>query len=174
MNGHIEYRFDRDRWEDALKNCEDETREYAKLGASPLVIDDTNMRAYEVRCYTEIARKFDYNVILVNPSTPWRFDANLLAEKCAHSVPVETIRSIISQYEPVYPLYYGWCWAGTPSCNPLAEHSKKLRNRVYPVWDTEQMVQEAHNVFLSVLHVPHARDQLALVCGLDPSKSYRN
>uniref|UniRef100_A0A5K3FWI3 2',3'-cyclic-nucleotide 3'-phosphodiesterase n=2 Tax=Mesocestoides corti TaxID=53468 RepID=A0A5K3FWI3_MESCO len=169
VNGVKRYRFDGDRYEQAHQSCESEARKYASRGASPLVIDNTNMRYYECRTYTEIARAFSYLVILVTPRTPWRFDAGVLAERNVHSVPIEVIQTMINQFEPIiYPLYYGWCWATAASCNNHVTEWRKRRNRTHPVLESEKMVKNSYATFMSILGVPYARKRIALACGFDP------
>ncbi|VDM36054.1 unnamed protein product [Hydatigera taeniaeformis] len=163
-----DYQFDSDRHESALHDCEAEAKLYASRGISPLVIDNANMRSYECRPYTEIARAFDYNVIMVIPRTPWRFDVRSLAEYNAHNLSAEMISSMVSQFEPiVYPLYYGWAFAGSPSSNthlsiPIEKGDKLLPNEV-----TEKMIKEFHDSFFSALDLPYVRKRLALICGFN-------
>lgn len=40
-----------------------------RLGVTPLVVDDTNMRLCEMKVYSEMARIFRYKVIVVHPAT---------------------------------------------------------------------------------------------------------
>jgi len=161
-SGGREYRFDQSRLEEAHKNCFDRAEAAAIRGASPLVIDCSNTRAYEVRVYTDLARRFDYNSLLVTPQTPWRFDVDELTSSTQHRVPLEMVRWKVRQFEPVYPIYYGWFWAGEASCNPVTKTG--LKN---PRDSTEQIIADAYIDFKAILEVPNARTQLALACGFD-------
>ncbi|VDO05129.1 unnamed protein product [Rodentolepis nana] len=146
-----------------LRACEAEVRDCACQSISPIVIDGNNIRSYECRLYTEIARSFDYNVIIVTPKTPWRFDVMSLAGKSMHRVSPEIISSMISHFEPtIYPSYYGWFFAGATSSNVYPD-----RNGTHPSKETEQIIRRFYASFLSILELPYVRQRLASMCNLD-------
>nr|CDS31910.1 Vam6:Vps39 protein [Hymenolepis microstoma] len=148
-----------------LRACEAEVRDCAVQSISPIVIDGNNVRSYECRIYTEIARSFDYNVIIVTPKTPWRFDVRSLAGKSTHRVSPEIIGSMVSHFEPtIYPLYYGWFFAGAPSCNVYPD-----RNGTHPSKETEKIIQRFYAIYLSILELSYVRQRLASMCNLDPN-----
>lgn len=64
-----------------------------------VIIDNTNTQAWEARPYVQAAVKLGYDVEIVEPSTPWAFDADELAKKTTHGVPLETVRAMIARYE---------------------------------------------------------------------------
>ncbi|VDN11364.1 unnamed protein product [Dibothriocephalus latus] len=116
-------------------------------------------------------RKFDYNVILVTPKTPWRFDVNALVSRNVHQVPPSVIASKVRQFEPIYPLYYGWFWAGKPSCQAEEQAlSSGADNKVapFPLSETEAMIASSFRSFLALLALPTVRQQLAKMCGFSP------
>ena len=45
-------------------------------GKRLIIIDNTNVQAWEMRSYFNIANKapYTYKVIVVEPKTPWKFD----------------------------------------------------------------------------------------------------
>lgn len=47
-------------------------------GKSPVVIDNTNVKLWEVKRYLEIAVQNNYSVVLIEPRTPWKFDSKSL------------------------------------------------------------------------------------------------
>ena len=70
---------------------------------------------------------------------------------------------MINQYEPIiYPLYYGWFFAGSPSCNN--------QDKASPSKMTEKVINDYYNIFLSMLGVPYVHDALALICGFNTGK----
>ncbi|VDK34281.1 unnamed protein product [Taenia asiatica] len=167
------YQFDSERQEAAHRNCEEEAKLYARRGVSPLVIDISNMRSYECRPYTEMARQFDYTVIMVIPRTPWRFDVRSLAEKNVHNFSAEMISSMIAQFEPIiYPLYYGWVFAGSPSCNIQSSPLPEKADNIPPNEVTEKMVKEFRDAFFAALDVPYIHRRLALICGFDQAYAF--
>lgn len=129
------------------------------------------MRSYECRPYTEIARQFDYNVIIVIPRTPWRFDIRSLAENNFHHLSAEIISSMIARFEPfVYPLYYGWVFAGSPSCNTQSSSPLENLDKNLPNEETVKMIKQFHDIFFAALAVPYVRRRLALICGFDQGR----
>uniref|UniRef100_A0A183SRU5 2',3'-cyclic-nucleotide 3'-phosphodiesterase n=1 Tax=Schistocephalus solidus TaxID=70667 RepID=A0A183SRU5_SCHSO len=170
-SGGLEYRYDPLQLDDAHSFCNQNARDCATRGVSPLVIDNTNIRLWECRYYLDLARKFDYNVILVTPKTPWRFDVNALTSRNQHNVPLSIIESKVRQFEPIYPLYYGWFWAGQPSCQaeeqtlPSGTDNKMAP---FPLSETEAMIASSFRSFLALLNLPTVRQQLAKMCGFSP------
>jgi len=68
-------------------------------GVEVVIIDNTNTQAWEAQPYVQAAIKLGYEVEIVEPSTPWAFDADELAKKTQHGVPVEGIRAMIARWE---------------------------------------------------------------------------
>ncbi|KAL7063756.1 hypothetical protein AAHC03_0977 [Spirometra sp. Aus1] len=170
-SGGQEYRYDPLQLDDAHSFCYQNALDCASRGVSPLVIDNTNIRLWECRCYLDLARKFDYNVILVTPKTPWRFDVNTLVSRNVHNVPPSIIESKVRQFEPVYPLYYGWFWAGQQSCRVEEQALPSgTGNKVdsFPFSETEAMIAFSFRSFLALLNLPTVRKQLAQMCGFSP------
>ncbi len=64
-----------------------------------IIIDNTNVSAWELRPYIKPALQLGFEVEIIEPSTPWAFDAEECAKKTVHGVPVETIRSMIARWE---------------------------------------------------------------------------
>ena len=73
-----------------------------------VVVDNTNVRRWEMGFYIKAAEKHGYNVVVVETKTPWRLDPAVLAEKNSHGVPAEVLRKKVSQFEVVYPMYFAW------------------------------------------------------------------
>nr|VZI31573.1 unnamed protein product [Spirometra erinaceieuropaei] len=174
-SGGQEYRYDPLQLDDAHSFCYQNALDCASRGVSPLVIDNTNIRLWECRCYLDLARKFDYNVILVTPKTPWRFDVNTLVSRNVHNVPPSIIESKVRQFEPVYPLYYGWFWAGQQSCRVEEQALPSgTGNKVdsFPFSETEAMIASSFRSFLALLNLPTVRKQLAQMCGFSPVSAH--
>jgi hypothetical protein len=83
-------------------------------GLSLIVIDNTNLQAWEAHPYVLLAQEFGYKYVdcslsvfscrLVNsveirePTTAWCRDAEELARKSSHTVPVEAVRTMLSKW----------------------------------------------------------------------------
>ncbi|CAL8068792.1 unnamed protein product [Calicophoron daubneyi] len=180
-SGGVEYQFDISRVSEAHEWCQNRAFNEAQAGSSPLVIDNTNIRSWETRYYTDLARKFNYTVIMVVPQTPWRFDTETLAMRNVHFVGIEAIESKIRNFEYVFPLYYGWVWPGSPSrTNEMSDTSttqidgpgsetQKLAS--WPLEETQNLLDWGWDSLLTMVGLPDVRVQLASAFGLSDSAS---
>ncbi|CAG5118239.1 unnamed protein product [Candidula unifasciata] len=92
----------------AHETCQKKAKK-ACLGQVPIVvIDNTNVRRWELRFYTALANSTGYVTVLVEPKTPWRWNAADLAARSLHGVSAEVLERKIAMFDDVIPLYYGW------------------------------------------------------------------
>ncbi|XP_077666201.1 NEDD4-binding protein 2-like 1 isoform X4 [Eretmochelys imbricata] len=70
-----------------------------KNGKSPVIIDNTNIHAWEMKPYVIMARENNYEVIFQEPDTHWKFNVRELARRNNHGVPREKIQRMKDQYE---------------------------------------------------------------------------
>ncbi|XP_040439271.1 NEDD4-binding protein 2-like 1 isoform X3 [Falco naumanni] len=68
------YVFEPDFLEDAHKWNQKRARKAMKNGKSPVIIDNTNIHAWEMKPYVMMARENRYEVIFQEPDTPWKFN----------------------------------------------------------------------------------------------------
>lgn len=73
---------------------------YARSGWSPIIVDNTNIRVWEMSGYFEMAVRCGYAVHIVEPNTVWSRSAGRMAMKNSHSVPKDTIERMLISYEP--------------------------------------------------------------------------
>ncbi|XP_075598172.1 NEDD4-binding protein 2-like 1 isoform X3 [Balearica regulorum gibbericeps] len=73
------YMFEPDFLEDAHKWNQKRARKAMKNGKSPVIIDNTNIHAWEMKPYVMMARENRYEVIFQEPDTPWKFNVQELA-----------------------------------------------------------------------------------------------
>jgi len=73
--------------------------EAMKKGDSPIIADNTNVKKWEMKPYVELALKYGYEVELKEPQTPWKFDAEELAKRNTHGVPLERIEQKLKQWD---------------------------------------------------------------------------
>jgi len=64
---------------------------------NPIVIDNTNLEAWEMQPYISMAFRYKYTVELVEPDTPWRENAKILAKKNSHGVPLSKIHKMLEK-----------------------------------------------------------------------------
>nr|CAD7263662.1 unnamed protein product [Timema shepardi] len=71
-------------------------------GVTPVVVDNTNLQAWEMHPYAKLAIKYGYVLEVLEPYTPWRFREKELAERNIHGVPQQKIRAMFERYEGYY------------------------------------------------------------------------
>ena len=71
-----------------------------KAGVSPIVIDNTNVAGWQAKPYVERAVANGYRVEVKEPTTSWKFNAEELAEKNTHEVPLDVIQQMVRDWEP--------------------------------------------------------------------------
>uniref|UniRef100_A0ACB8FGZ7 Uncharacterized protein n=1 Tax=Sphaerodactylus townsendi TaxID=933632 RepID=A0ACB8FGZ7_9SAUR len=91
-----DYIFDPDCLEDAHKWNQ---KRAMKNGKSPVIIDNTNIHAWEMKPYVIMALENSYEVIFREPNTRWKFNVRELARHNSHGVPREKIQRMKEQYE---------------------------------------------------------------------------
>lgn len=74
--------------------------EAMKQGISPIVIDNTNVQSWESKLYVEAGMKYGYQIEFKQPDTDWAFDAEELAKRNSHGVPLNVIKNMLDRWEP--------------------------------------------------------------------------
>uniref|UniRef100_A0A8B9SIL3 NEDD4-binding protein 2-like 1 n=1 Tax=Anas platyrhynchos TaxID=8839 RepID=A0A8B9SIL3_ANAPL len=93
------YVFEPDFLEDAHKWNQKRARKAMKNGKSPVIIDNTNIHAWEMKPYVMMARENSYEVIFREPDTPWKFNVHELTRRNIHDVPRQKIQRMKEEYE---------------------------------------------------------------------------
>lgn len=94
------YRYDSYRIPDAHEFNQKRVAAKAASGWSPIVVDNTNMRVWEMHAYVTIAVTHGYVVEILEPTTPWARSAGKLAQRNVHNVPKDKLEKILQNYEP--------------------------------------------------------------------------
>ena len=95
-----EYVFDPDALGYAHFWNQGRVEEAMKQQISPIVADNTNVQAWEMKPYVEMAIKYGYKIEFREANTPWKFDAQELAKRNQHGVPLDVIEDKLSRWEP--------------------------------------------------------------------------
>ncbi|NXU53580.1 N4BP2 protein, partial [Turnix velox] len=99
FNKHGQYHYD----PDSLGEAHDWNRKRAKeafeMRISPIIIDNTNIQAWEMKPYVALAQKFKYKVMFREPDTWWKFKPKELERRNIHGVPKEKIKRMLEQFE---------------------------------------------------------------------------
>ncbi len=72
---------------------------YAINGWSPIIIDNTNIKMWEMNDYVQMAVQHGYLVEIVEPNTSWCKSVDDLVAMNIHDVPKKTIERMLSNYE---------------------------------------------------------------------------
>ena len=70
-----------------------------RAGEQLVVIDNTHTMAWEMRPYITMGVENGYQIHLLEPNTPWRFNPKQLAAKNSHGVPRPKIQLMLDRYE---------------------------------------------------------------------------
>ena len=97
VNG--EYKFNPSQIGRAHQWNQERAKNAMQSGITPIVIDNTNVQAWQMKFYVEEARKNGYKIEIKEPETSWKFDAEELAKRNQHGVPKSTIERMIGQWE---------------------------------------------------------------------------
>ncbi|XP_067889605.1 uncharacterized protein [Heterodontus francisci] len=68
-------------------------------GRSPIIIDNTNIQAWEMKPYAEMAVERCYSVSFREPETWWKFNVVELEKRNKHQVPREKIIQMMERFE---------------------------------------------------------------------------
>ncbi|CAL8351587.1 unnamed protein product [Lota lota] len=67
-------------------------------GRSPLIIDNTNLQAWEMKPYIVMALERGYRVYFQEPNTQWKFDPVELEKRNKHGVPQQKISQMLERF----------------------------------------------------------------------------
>ncbi|XP_077421360.1 uncharacterized protein n4bp2l2 isoform X2 [Vanacampus margaritifer] len=71
-------------------------------GRSPVIIDNTNLQAWEMKPYVQMALQRGYRVDFCEPNTSWKYDPYELEKRNKHGVPQEKIAQMLDRFS--YPV----------------------------------------------------------------------
>ncbi|NXJ91796.1 N4BP2 protein, partial [Corythaixoides concolor] len=96
---HGQYHYD----PDCIGEAHDWNRKRAKeafeMRISPIIIDNTNIQAWEMKPYVTLAQQFNYKVMFREPDTWWKFKPKELERRNIHGVSKEKIKRMLERYE---------------------------------------------------------------------------
>lgn len=93
-----EYQFDINRIGEAHQWNQQRARDCLKKGITPVIIDNTNIEAWEMKPYVGMAQQYGYQVRIVPVEV--KNTAQELAQRNKHGVPVESIQKMLDKYDP--------------------------------------------------------------------------
>jgi NEDD4-binding protein 2 len=72
---------------------------YMAAGIERIIIDNTNTMLREMDPYLRLAERYDYEVYIHEPDTPWAKDVDECAKRNTHDVPKEAIERMQARWE---------------------------------------------------------------------------
>lgn len=102
-----EYKWYAEGLKPAHEECQ-KSAENALESGGVVIVDNTNVRRWEMGFYFKLAAKHSYHVVVLESKTPWKLDPAVLAEKNSHGVTEDVLRQKVGQFEIVYPMYFAW------------------------------------------------------------------
>lgn len=81
---------------EAHESCQQAAREAVESNKPVVVIDNTNVRNWEMAIYLELARDYLYIPVVLEPQTPWAFDPHELFKRNNHGVQLEILQQKVS------------------------------------------------------------------------------
>ena len=94
-----EYKFDENRLETFHYLNLMSSIESMKKGTSPIIIDNTNLIAFYCESYVENGKMYGYDIVVIEPDTPWAFDVEELVKRNVHNTPRDVIIDMLDMYE---------------------------------------------------------------------------
>jgi len=85
-----------------------------------IIVDNTNLRFGDAKRYIDKATAEGYTVVLVEPETPWRYDAEECAVRNVHRVPLETIKKMLVTLVENKPLILKYIEEQNAKCTKVA------------------------------------------------------
>ncbi|KAM4859954.1 uncharacterized protein RHO17_014837 [Thomomys bottae] len=93
------YRYNVNQLGDAHDWNQNRAKQAIDQGRSPVIIDNTNTQAWEMKPYVEMAIGKGYRVEFHEPETWWKFDPEELEKRNKHGVSRQKIAQMLDRYE---------------------------------------------------------------------------
>ncbi|XP_042667975.1 NEDD4-binding protein 2 isoform X2 [Centrocercus urophasianus] len=106
-------------------------KEAFEMKISPIIIDNTNIQAWEMKPYVALAQQFKYKVMFREPDTWWKFKPKELERRNIHGVSKEKIKRMLEQYERCLTV------------NSILESSVPEKSEV-TAWNEDPCQEESH------------------------------
>ncbi|XP_060102265.1 NEDD4-binding protein 2 [Heteronotia binoei] len=94
-----QYQFNADRLSEAHEWNWKRAKEEFEKRVTPIIIDNTNIQAWEMKPYVALSQQHKYKVIFREPDTWWKFKPKELERRNIHGVTKEKIKKMLERYE---------------------------------------------------------------------------
>ncbi|XP_064481786.1 uncharacterized protein LOC135394760 isoform X2 [Ornithodoros turicata] len=93
------YKFDKTRLPEAHEWNKGRVKRAVEEGRTPVIVDNTNIEAWEMMPYVAIALRGRYHVVVLEPDTPWKFNVRQLARRNVHGVQSRSLELMLARYD---------------------------------------------------------------------------
>lgn len=94
------YRHDRSQ----IRQAHDDARRRIADAADSwpcIVVDNTHITRRDMEEYFRLAARLGSTVILIEPTTPWAWDADQCTKRNVHGVPRDVVHGMLNRYQPM-------------------------------------------------------------------------
>ena len=102
------YQYDRDKIKEAHIFSQEKAEALCRDACNLVIVDNTHVKRWELQPYLNIATKFRYSVVILEPQTPWAKDPEQLAMRNSHNVKANVIRKKLKEWQEIRPRYFCW------------------------------------------------------------------
>ena len=102
------YEFNRELLGTYHSNNQENAKGACVRNTPTIVIDNTNVKKWEMQPYVQMAREYNYLLIPVMPATEWAHDPAILATRNKHNVTEELITAKLKDLNALHPSFYAW------------------------------------------------------------------
>lgn len=95
------YTYDRALLDVAHKTNQSKVQQRMLAGWSPIIVDNTNIKLWEMLPYARAAVHNGYLISILEANSPWARSADELATRNKHGVPREQIVNMLKKYEEI-------------------------------------------------------------------------
>lgn len=99
LQGNGEYKFDANKLGAAHRWNFNRFTQAVDKRVQNIILANTCTKASEFREYVIYAKNAGYNISIIEPKTPWSFDAQECFKRNIHNVPLSTIQKMLARYE---------------------------------------------------------------------------
>lgn len=97
-SGKEEYKFDIKKLQEYHRRNRNRVRNAMKENYDIVIVDNTNVRVWEMQPYAKMASKAGYNIEMLEPQTEWRWNINECVKKCTKNIPYITLVKMEKEY----------------------------------------------------------------------------
>lgn len=97
VNENSAYEFKPEKLGYVHKTCQAKAASCMKAGMSPIVVDNTNTTYKEMEPYILLAATYQYDVVFMEPNTPWKYNIDECFKRNTHNVPREKLEQMLKR-----------------------------------------------------------------------------